>query len=133
MIADSQLYLAMGKPLIAPQELLPAEELASLLHKGLLHNLGLSVSPSAGISAETGLIQLPKAQVLAYSLLACLSGGAAEVMLAGFDGYSAEDVRRAEEQSLLDGILALEFPGTVRAITPTKYSLPMSSIYGILG
>jgi len=93
----------------------------------------LSVSPSAGISAETGLIQLPKAQVLAYSLLACLSGGAAEVMLAGFDGYGAEDVRRAEEQDLIDGILTLEFPGTVRAITPTKYSLPMSSIYGILG
>ena len=133
MIADSQLYLAMGKPLIAPQELLPAEGLASLLHNGLLQNLGLSVSPSAGICAETGLIQLPKAQVLAYSLLACLSGGAAEVMLAGFDGYSAEDARRAEEQNLLDGILALEFPGTVRAITPTKYSLPMSSIYGILG
>lgn len=132
MIADSQLYLTMGKPLIAPQELLPAEELASLLQKGSLHNLGLSVSPSAEISAETGLIQLPKAQVLAFSLLACLSGGAAEVMLAGFDGYSAGDARRTEEQSLLDRILALDFPGTVSSITPTQYSLPTSSIYGIL-
>lgn len=132
MIADSQLYLTLEKPLIAPQELLPAKELAPLLHKGSLHNLGLSVSPSTGIRAETGLIQLPKAQVLAYSLLACLSGGAAEVMLAGFDGYSAGDARRAEEQSLLDGILAMDFPGTVSAITPTKYSLPTSSIYGIL-
>ena len=71
--------------------------------------------------------------MLAYSLLACLSGGAAEVMMAGFDGYSAGDARLAEEQSLLDGILSLDFPGTVRAITPTKYSVPTSSIYGILG
>ena len=133
VIADSQLYMTLGKPLIAPQQLLPAEELESLLQEGLLHNLGLSVSPSAGISAENGLIQLPKAQVLAYSLLACLSGGAAEVMMAGFDGYSAGDARLAEEQSLLDGILSLDFPGTVRAITPTKYSVPTSSIYGILG
>ena len=132
IIADSQLYLTLGKPLIAPEELLPAEKLASLVQEGSLHNLGLNVSPSAGIRAETGLVQLPKAQVLAYSLLACLSGGAAEVMLAGFDGYSAGDARRAEEQSLLDGILALDFPGTVSAITPTKYSLPTSSIYGIL-
>ena len=132
IIADSQLYLTLGKPLIAPEELLPAEKLASLLQEGSLHNLGLNVSPSAGIRAETGLIQLPKAQVLAYSLLACLSGGAADVMLAGFDGYSAGDARRAEEQSLLDGILALGFSGTVSAITPTKYSLPTSSIYGIL-
>ena len=93
----------------------------------------ISVSPAAWISAETGLIHLPKAQVLAYSLLACLSGGAAEVMLAGFDGYNAGDARRGEEQSLLDGIQDLDFPGTLRAITPTQYSLPTSSIYGILG
>ena len=133
MIADSQLYLTLGKPLIAPEDLLPAEERASLVRTGSLHNLGLSVSPAAWISAETGLIHLPKAQVLAYSLLACLSGGAAEVMLAGFDGYNAGDARRGEEQSLLDGIQDLDFPGTLRAITPTQYSLPTSSIYGILG
>ena len=132
IIADAQQYLTLGKPLIAPQGLLPSEELRWLLEKGSVYNLGLSVSPTSGIRAESGQIALPKAQVLAYSLLACLSGGAAEVMLAGFDGYSADDARRPEEQSLLDGILALGFSGAVYAITPTRYSLPTSSIYGIL-
>lgn len=132
IIADAQQYLTLGKPLIAPQGLLPSEELRWLLEKGSLYNLGLSVSPTSSIRAEAGHIALPKAQVLAFSLLACLSGGATEVMMAGFDGYGADDARRPEEQSLLDGILALGFSGAVYAITPTRYSLPTSSIYGIL-
>lgn len=133
IISDARRYLTLGKPLIAPQELLPSGELATLLREDLLFNLGLTVSPAAKIAAEQGLIHLPKAQVLAYSLLACLSGGADEVMLAGFDGYGADDPRRAEEQKLLDEILGLDFQATVKAITPTQYSLQQSSVYGILG
>jgi len=133
IIADAHLYSTLGKPLIAPQELLPADTLELFSRKGTFHNLGLRVAPSVEVRAQQGLIELPKAQVLAYGLLACLSGGATEVMLAGFDGFGAEDPRRADEQNLLDAILGLNFRGKVAAITPTKHSLPLSSIYGILG
>lgn len=104
----------------------------SLEKEGLLFNLGLNVSPGAKTRAKPGLIELPEAQVLAYSLRACLSGGATEVLLAGFDGFDAGDPRRAEEQKLLDEILELNFQTTIKAITPTQYSLPQSSVYGIL-
>ena len=132
IIADAQFYLTLGKPMIAPQELLPVEARKSLEKEGLLFNLGLNVSPRVKTRAKPGLIELPKAQVLAYSLLACLSGGATEVLLAGFDGFDAGDPRRAEEQKLLDEILELNFQTTIKAITPTQYSLPQSSVYGIL-
>lgn len=132
IIADSTRYLALAKPLIAPSALLPTDEFQSLVEAELMLNLGLTVSPATKSFAEPGLIGLPKAQVLAYSLLACLSGGAAEVMLAGFDGYSAGDPRLAEEQRLLDEILGLYTQTKVSAITPTQYFLTKSSIYGIL-
>jgi 4-hydroxy 2-oxovalerate aldolase len=132
IIADAQHYKTTGKPLIAPQELLPTRELASLEKDGNLRNLGLNVSPTTQTGAQTGLIELPKAQVLAYSLLACLSGGASEVLLAGFDGYGSGDPRRDEEQALLNSILSLDYRGKMLSITPTKYSLPESSIYAIL-
>lgn len=132
IISDAERYPTIGKPLIAPQELLPPDTQNALARNGSLLNLGLKVSPSSMMHAEAGLIVLPKAQVLAFSLLACLSGGASEVMLAGFDGYGPVDSRRAEEQRLINDVLGLKFEGKVSAITPTQYTLPMSSVYGIL-
>lgn len=132
MIADSKRYTTLAKPLIAPSELLPTNERNSLVEAESFLNLGLKVSPATKTCAEPGLIGLPKAQVLAYSLLACLSGGATEVMLAGFDGYGAGDPRLADEQRLLDEIFELYSQAKVSAITPTQYLLPKSSIYGIL-
>ena len=70
--------------------------------------------------------------MLAYSLLACLSGGAEVVYLAGFDGYAEGDPRRIIEQNLLDPILRLGYPGTFEAITPTSFNVAQSSVHGML-
>jgi hypothetical protein len=69
---------------------------------------------------------------LPFALLVALSGGAREVMLAGFDGFPESPSRRKIEQEMIDGILALGYSPKVRAITPTEFDLQKTSIYGLL-
>lgn len=131
MLSDSKLYEDIYSRLIAPKELLPENLAKSLSAQGKLFDMGLrtgSITPSA----EQGRISLPKPNVLGFSLLLALSGGASAVFLAGFDGWSPQDSRRTEEQLLIDQVLALDYPATVTWITPTKFSVPQESLYSIL-
>ena len=131
LVSDADEYVSCAKALIAPAQLLPETARARLTDSGLLRDLGLEAKED-GVAAVAGLVSIPAPQVLAYSLLACLSGGAEVVYLAGFDGYAEGDPRRIIEQNLLDHILRLGYPGTFEAITPTSFNVAQSSVHGML-
>ena len=131
LIADANKYGEMSSPLIAPAELVPSDYRTSIENRGLLRDLGLKATEDC-VAAEIGLISLPDPQVLAYSLLVALSGGARTIYLAGFDGYPDGDPRRNLEQSLIDRVLSAGFGGEVWAITPTRFNIPQSSVHGML-
>jgi 4-hydroxy 2-oxovalerate aldolase len=118
-------------PLIAPARLIQPETVAVLNSKGILRDLGVKIS-SEDLQASRGLITLAEPQLLAFSLLAALSGGAKTVYLAGFDGYGAEDPRRALEQKLLNEIREMYVEGKFLAITPTNFEIPQTSLYALL-
>jgi 4-hydroxy 2-oxovalerate aldolase len=131
LIADGHFYQDLERPLIAPARLIQPEIAGVLKSKGLLRDLGIKIS-SEDSQASRGLITLAEPQLLAFSLLAALSGGARSVYLAGFDGYGAEDPRRALEQNLLNGIRKMYAEGRFVAITPTSFEIPQTSLYALL-
>jgi len=131
LLGDAAQHATMRAKLIAPASLLPealAQKMSTANH---LLNVGLAQT-SETVAAEPGLVSLPAPQVLAYSLLVCLSGGAQRVYLAGFDGYAEGDPRRQLEQKLVNNILGAGFPGEVIAITPTQFDVTQSSVHGLL-
>ena len=128
LIADSGEYVTKTAKLIAPEALLPLESKKQLVSMGRLLDLGLSIEPDV-FNGEKGLITLPKPSVLAFGLLAALSGGAKNIYLAGFDGYGEGDSRHKPEQQMLDQILRRGYPSSVSAITPTSLDLPQTSLY----
>jgi len=131
LIADGHFYQDLEIPLIAPARLIQPETVAVLNSKGILRDLGVKISPK-DLQASRGLITLAEPQLLAFSLLAALSGGAKTVYLAGFDGYGPEDPRRALEQNLLNEIRGMYVEGRFLAITPTNFEIPQTSLYALL-
>lgn len=131
LLGDAKQYATMRAKLIAPASLLPDTVAREMSDVNRLLNVGLTQT-SETVAAEPGLVSLPAPQVLAYSLLVCLSGGAQRIYLAGFDGYDENDPRRQVEQKLVNNILGASFPGEVIALTPTQFDVTQSSVHGLL-
>lgn len=132
IVADASSYGTLEKPVIVPKALLPENAHTSLQVRNQILDIGLSISSKGEVEAGIGLIKLPAPLVLAYGLLVCLSGGASDIFLAGFDGYPSDDPRRLPEQQILDRIFSLNYPANVEAITPTRYKIPQSSVYAMV-
>lgn len=131
IISDSDLYRESTGLLIAPKSLIPAAVATELLAAGRLLDIGLEVSRGPSY-AQQGLIRLERPQVLPFGLLVLLSGGAEEIYLAGFDGYLGKDPRRALEQGMVDDVLRQNPSIPVHAITPSEFSIPKTSVYGLI-
>ena len=54
------------------------------------------------------------------------------MLLAGFDGYSADDPRNAEMDSLIDTYRASACSKELVSITPTRYHVKQISVYANL-
>jgi 4-hydroxy 2-oxovalerate aldolase len=131
LVSDASFHEASSCRLIAPAELLPEKTRTVLVAEGKILDIGLKINDGPP-TAEPGLIGLPQPLVLPFALLVALSGGAREVMLVGFDGYPESDPRRSVEQTMIDKILDMWAAPRIRAVTPTEFDLPQSSIYGLL-
>jgi len=70
--------------------------------------------------------------VLSYALAIATSGKARQILLAGFDGYGADDPRRKEIDNVFN--LYQKTKGSVDffSITETRYEIPIKSIYGMI-
>ncbi|WP_027672773.1 aldolase catalytic domain-containing protein [Rheinheimera baltica] len=130
LLADCEAHTALPQPLITPASMLPADVLESLSGKKLL-DFGLTVKANTFSFAATNAV-LPNSLVISYALALATSGKASCVLLAGFDGYGADDPRTKEMQKVLElykDANALD----VTSITPTNYSVPTLSVYAMQG
>lgn len=130
LLADCAEHLALPQPLATPASMLPESVRALLKDKKLL-DFGLSVQTDIFHFGENHCV-LPTSLVVAYALAIAASGKATRVLLAGFDGYSADDPRSAEVEKLLSGYQQTDGAPALLAITPSRYKLPSTSVYSLI-
>lgn len=129
LMADGPSYAKMAQALIVPASRLGDGVRASLSGVSLL-DFGLVVEPSAFSFGETSATA-PSSLAIAYALAVAVSGGANRILLAGFDGYSADDPRFTEMSDLLSVFQSTPGVRPLEAITPTRYSIPATSVYAL--
>ncbi|HEY0924866.1 aldolase catalytic domain-containing protein [Rheinheimera pacifica] len=130
LLADCEAHAALPQPLITPASMLPVDVLQSLKGKELL-DFGLTVQANTFRFAATNAV-LPNSLVISYALAMATSGKASRVLLAGFDGYGADDPRSLEMQQVL-ALYKQASALDVVSITPTNYSVKTLSIYAMQG
>lgn len=130
LLADCQEHLSLPQPLVTPASMLPEDVRHDLKTKQLL-DFGLNVQPNTFDFATT-YCTLPTSLVIAYALAIATSGQATRILLAGFDGYGADDPRRQEVDAVFHAYQITDFSVPILAITPTLYEIPSVSVYGLL-
>jgi 4-hydroxy 2-oxovalerate aldolase len=130
LLSNSDVYLKFPQPLVAPASVLPESVSASLEGKDLL-DFGLSVEPNVFDFAEMYCV-LPTSLTAFYALALAVSGGAREILMAGFDGYPLGDQRNGEIGHLLESFQEVRVVPPVTAVTPTVYPLSIRSVYSML-
>lgn len=127
--ADFEAHGQLPQPLITPLSMLPTD-IQLALNKANVLDFGLKVIPGKFVFNESDCI-LPCSLVVAYALAIATSGKAAKLWLAGFDGYSGDDPRSREMQSLLDLYQQQSGSCPMQAVTATRYNLPICSVYAL--
>nr|WP_298249108.1 aldolase catalytic domain-containing protein [uncultured Halomonas sp.] len=129
LLADCEAHTRLPQPLITPYSMLPADVRDSLGEKDVL-DYGLNVQAGNFEFAEMHCTA-PTSLVVAYALAVATSGDASRVLLAGFDGYGADDPRSQEMHQLLEQYQAAEGALPMTAITPARYRLRSESVYAL--
>ncbi|WP_404417442.1 aldolase catalytic domain-containing protein [Marinospirillum sp.] len=129
LLADSEEHLKLSQPLITPISMLPDDVQDTLKTKDTL-DFGLAIQPDQFDFADS-YCTCPSSLVIAYALGLATSGQSKNLLMAGFDGYGADDPRSKEMQYLLD--LYQQHPASLplTAVTPTRYALASQSIYAL--
>lgn len=129
LLADGEAYSSLSQPLIVPVSMLP-KEVEDSLHGTELLDFGLKIKAGTfGFHAAHAI--LPTSLVVAYALAVVTSGRASRVLLAGFDGYGADDPRSQEMQELFECYTNTPRALPLLAVTPTRYGLHSKSIYAL--
>ena len=130
LLADAEAYTDLPQPLITPASMLPEHLRAALQGKELL-DFGLGVEIGQFEFQDTYCIA-PTSLVLAYALAVATSGNAAQILMAGFDGYQPGDPRNDEVEHMLSTFATSGISLKLISITPTSYkNLPRQSLYGM--
>lgn len=129
LLADCHEHLKLPQPLITPASMLPEDVTAELKNKELL-DFGIAVTRE-GFNFHENYCEVPTLLVIAYALAIASSGKAKRIILAGFDGYAADDPRTIEMDQLFASFKKSEQAIPFVSITPTRYKVPVQSIYGL--
>ncbi|WP_376695215.1 aldolase catalytic domain-containing protein [Wenzhouxiangella sp. EGI_FJ10305] len=129
LLADCKSHTQLPQPLITPYSMLPADVRDSLGGKEVL-DFGLNVQAETFAFDDTHCT-LPTSLVVAYALAVATSGQASRILMAGFDGYEADDPRSREMHQLLEQYQDAEGALSITAITPTRYGLHSESVYAL--
>lgn len=129
LLADCEAYHELPQPLITPVSMLSPEIRASLQDK-VIYDFGLGVREACFEFGKNYAV-LPKSIVVAYALAIVASGKAQRVLLAGFDGYEADDPRNTEMNELIALYAKQPASAPLLAITPTRYDIKQVSVYGL--
>jgi 4-hydroxy 2-oxovalerate aldolase len=127
LMADARKHSESKQPVIMPYSMLPSDVRTSYDPERIL-DFGLSVEFGRFTFGETSCV-LPSPLVAAYALAVASSGGASRVLMAGFDGYGADDPRSEEMQAIFVNYEKSSGACPILAITPTRYKMPLTSIY----
>ena len=129
LLADVATYLKFNQPLMTPFSMLP-KNISKLLGRKEILDLGLVIN-SSGFEFDQDFAVVPSNLVLGYVLCAVTNGKAKSISLAGFDGFAAGDPRTHEMKQLLDSYQQQLGSIDIRSITPTRYEIPIKSVYSI--
>lgn len=130
LLADCADHLRLPQPLVTPAAMLPEEISSKLVGKKLL-DFGLVVQPDVFEFAEKYCV-LPTSMVVAYALAVATSGKASRILLAGFDGYGADDPRNHEMDTLFKQYSQVSGSLDFMTLTPSRYQISQSSIYAYI-
>ena len=130
VLADCNEYLNLSQPLITPASMLP-NDIKQKVKQGKLLDFGIAIDVNS-FTFNASNCTLPNLLVLSYVLAIATSGKAKQILLAGFDGYGADDPRRKEIDNVFN--LYQKTKGSVDffSITETRYEIPIKSIYGMI-
>ena len=129
VISDASAHLGLPQPLATPASVLP-EPVTQLFAQKEVLDFGLGVRPDT-LSFDEKTCVLPTSLTMAYVLAIATSGGASEILMAGFDGFDEGDPRNHEIDQLLVGFLGHPDVPPITAVTPSRYRLPAGSIYSM--
>ncbi|WHY90980.1 aldolase catalytic domain-containing protein [Neobacillus cucumis] len=127
LLADSSIHKTLPQPLVIPASML-SENIKKAFHGKSLLDFGISIQENT-FKFESNFCVLPNSLVFAYALAIATSGNASRILLAGFDGYGAEDPRTSEINNLLNTFTQVPATPPVLSITPTQYKISSSSVY----
>lgn len=127
LLADCDKYSDLPQPVVLPVARLPEIALERVRTKTML-DFGLEVKAGVFEFHKTSAVA-PSSLVIAYALAVATSGKAMRILLAGFDGYGADDSRTIEMDELLKMYQAAAGLLPILSITPTRYKISSTSVY----
>ena len=129
LLTDRKKYKSLRQPIVLPLRRL-SKDVNNYLASNTLLDFGIQVIPEKfDFKANYGI--LPNSLVISYALAIATSGKAKKILLAGFDGYSADDPRRVEMDNLLTLYQKSKSKVPLISITPTRYKIDSVSIYAL--
>lgn len=129
LLADCEAHTRLPQPLITPFSMLPTDLQCALGDKEVL-DFGLKVEVGNFAFSST-YCTVPTSLVVAYALAVATSGKAQRILMAGFDGYGADDPRSQEIQDVFEQYQKSPEALPLQAITPTRYGLHTLSVYAL--
>ena len=129
LLTDRKKYKSLKQPLVLPLKRL-SKDVNNYLSSNTLLDFGIQVIPEKfDFKVNYGI--LPNSLAISYALAIATSGKAKKILLAGFDGYSADDPRRVEMDNLLTLYQQSKSKVPLTSITPTRYKIDSVSIYAL--
>ena len=119
---DHEKYKNGGYEYIAPRKMFVESDLP------VAHDYGICVKPGF-FEMHGSYAYVPNRLTVSYAIAFCLEAKAKNISLIGFGGFSGDDPRQKEMQQFLSMLSSMHV--NVRSLTPTSYSIPEISIYGI--
>jgi len=129
LLADCSEHVNLSQPLATPFHMLPEDVKEELKEKDTL-DFGLTIQANQ-FSFDAMNCTLPSSLVVAYALAIATSGQAKSIYLAGFDGYSADDLRKKEADEVFNLYQKHQNALPLQSITPTLYEIPSISVYAL--
>ncbi len=129
LLTDCEEHLRLPQPLITPYSQLP-ESVKNTLKSKKIMDFGMQVKPDIFAFEKTSCV-VPVPLVIAYCLAVATSGNAKRILMAGFDGYEADDPRNDEMNNLIKIYNCSDMKKKLIVITPSRYEITKYSVYAL--
>lgn len=129
LISKKNLLKIKKKKIITPLALIK-NQYQNYQLKAKILDFGVELNNSTYIFRNKSA-SIPKLYNVSYALSVAASGKASRILLAGFDGYEADDIRNKIVDNLLYEFIQNKKAPKVISITPTNYSIKSISIYAL--